>query len=102
MAKDKNSPIRMHKLYPRTAQSVDDPLAEIQKLVHSLPEEPEDEIQTPLIALIVRAILHKLDFIEMINEMYLGQGQMPAQSGSPCPGIDPPPLHIRESASCTR
>lgn len=59
----------MHKLYPRTAQSVDDPLAEIQKLVHSLPEEPEDEIQTPLIALIVRAILHKLDFIEMINEI---------------------------------
>lgn len=69
MAKDKKSPIRMHKLYPRTAQSVDDPLAEIQQLVQSLPEEPEDEIQTPLIALIVRAILHKLDFVSMINEM---------------------------------
>jgi len=69
MAKDKKGTIRMHKLYPRTAMSVDDPLAEIRKMVDSLPEEPTEEIRTPLIALIVRAILHKIDFIDMVNDL---------------------------------
>jgi len=64
----KNGQTKMDHLYPKTKMSVTDPIKEIRNLIDCIPESPSQTQITPLIALIVRSILDKIGFVELVNE----------------------------------
>ncbi len=64
----RNDQTKMDRLYPKTKMSVTNPIKEIRNLIDCIPESPSPTQITPLIALVVRSILDKIGFVELVNE----------------------------------
>ncbi|WP_292734264.1 hypothetical protein, partial [Methanocalculus sp.] len=64
----RNGQTKMDRLYPKTKMSVTDPIKEIKNLIDCIPESPSPTQITPLIALVVRSVLDKIGFVDLVNE----------------------------------
>ncbi|HBH11516.1 MAG TPA: hypothetical protein DDX29_00105, partial [Clostridiales bacterium] len=66
--REKNGLTKMDRLYPKTKMSVTNPIKELSNLVDRIPESPSPTQITPFIALVVRSILDKIGFVDLVNE----------------------------------